>query len=103
MKYVVLVVLLIPSLCFAQSTLTSFEKTYGEGIIKFYSGELPQVPADKSKVDAYVYGDDASKKAAVKSFIKDVILPSKQKNLIDLQNAVSKAEAEVQELQNYIK
>ena len=92
---------MFPVLTFAQ--LTNADKKYGEILIIYYSGNVPGVPADKTKVDAYIYGNDTAKVAVTKTFVIDILLPVKRVNVQQLSNTVTNLEAEVTALEDYIK
>lgn len=82
--------------------LTTFEKQVARHMLKYYSGDVPQVPEDDSKIQAFLVADEAGKRTIIKAFLQNIILPIEQVQLTNLQNVVTTTQARITQIQNYI-
>ena len=64
-------------------------------MLSYYSGTIPEVPADMTKIDAIIQGDEAAVRALVATFITDVMRPMVVKNINQLQASLSTQQAEL--------
>lgn len=97
------VFILVTIPCFAQ-TITSDEKEYGKLYLLYYSGQIPNFPADSMKSETFIWhSDEAAKQTILKAFIKDVILPREQVSRNSLQNALTQIDNTIAVLQDYVK
>ena len=99
---IIILALFLATPCFGQA-LDINEKAYAEVFLKYYSGELPKLPKDEAKIEGYIYGDDPTKRAFLKTFIKDIILPSAKLSKNQIEASLTRATNKVTELEDYIK
>ena len=82
--------------------LTAMEKQVARSMLKYYSGDIPNVPEDDAKIQAFIEANEAGKRTLIKTFMQNVLLPNEQVQLVNLQNAVTATQQRILQTQNYI-
>lgn len=82
--------------------LTAIEKQTARQMLKYYSGDIPQIPEDDSRIQAFITASEENKRLLIKQFVRDVILPNEQVQLNNIQNLVATLENRITQMQNYI-
>jgi len=82
--------------------LSDKEKQYADTYLAYYSGKIPNIPANKTKVNNFIFGSSDEQIALLKEFITDILLPRTQLNKSELQANLDKINDTITELQEYI-
>jgi len=82
--------------------LTDVEKQVARQMLKYYSGDVSQVPENDTVIQDFIAATEDGKRTMIKTFLQNVILPNEQVQLLNLQNAVTATQQRVTQIQNYI-
>jgi len=82
--------------------LTTLERTVVKYMLRYYSGELPGIPADENKVNLFMDADEAQRRVYIKAFIQTVALPELEHDLAIAQAGIAGMQNKITALTNYI-
>ena len=83
--------------------MTAQELQWGEMFLGYYSGQVPNLPRDNKKIEAYVYGTEEEKRIILKQFLSEVIKPMEQVNKLQVEKAVTDATDRITAIDDYVK
>ena len=82
--------------------LTPIEKQVARQMIKYYSGDIPEIPEDDTRIQAFLAASENDKRLAIKAFLQNIVLPNEQIQLNNLNMLIASVQQRITQIQNYI-
>lgn len=82
---------------------TETDREIARLFLDYYSGRIQGIAKDDTKINSFIWSDEASKITQLKTFVTNIIKPMTEANKASLTNSIADIDSKIIELTTYIK